>query len=377
MADVAGLKVGQGRRLYVSAAKQSAYGTAAALTNIIDHPLDSDPLEPKQEQVLDDNHATGNVTDQPTSHISDAFSLDQPYSVYATWEAIGIFLSKCLNGGDTVAGGAAPYNHTPVFSSLPNFLSMLTWEEHMGGATWVAATDRKHLDLAIDSFELAVPDTGNARINLGLLGSGRLATGDNITEGGLIAVSSLLPKSKFKIEIVANAANGVSDWDGSLEVSATAGQFPTAQVTPAVVNISDYVESFAFRVKNNSKLGEHVGYSIGAGRYAGQVFPGDRVVEVEFKAKHGSATGLAEMLHAMADSTATLQKEYAILIHGASDTAGHGGMWAFPVCAQSDKPSGLGGRGILRPTYKWRARACTLYQPIVSKLWNLDSVDYH
>lgn len=374
MGTIAGTKVGQGRRLYVSATRQTEQGTEATLTHIIDHMLDSEPLEIDQERMDDDLHASGNDSDHPRSHLVLGHSLNQPFSCLASLELIGIFLSAAMNAADTKTGGAAPYAHDLAYAALPNFLPMLTLEEHMGGATWVAATDRRHLDVSIDSFELAVPGAGQARINLGLLGTGRTEAGSDITEGGLRAFTGPMPAPKFRVSIEANSSNGASNWDGTSEVSATAGAFPT--LDSGATDISSYMSNLVIRVLNGSKQEPEFGSSVGSGLYNGQVMPaeGGRRVEVEFTAKYG--TPFSVLLHSLADSTNLLQKEWTIILNATSDTAGHGGMIALPVCALMAKPSGMTGRGPLSVTYKFRARKCALYQPIVAKICNFDSMAY-
>jgi hypothetical protein len=363
--SITGVKVGSGRRLYVGAAPETTFGSEATLTHCLTHPCDENPLEITQERMSNSGFASGNTSDHESGHIVIGSYLNKPLSLYATLEAIGIFLSKCMNGGDTKSGTTPTWVHDLAYAALPASLPGMTIEDHLSSNVGVAATDRKHLGVCIDSFEFTFSQEGRARIRVGTMGSGKLGTVGTITESGLVIPTELIEAPKCRVTMEACPSNGTTAWDGSLEVSATPGVFPT--IDSAATDISDYIEEFTFRVLMGGVGKFRTGSSIGAGVNWSRVFPRARKVEVEFKAIYGSP--LEALLHAAADSTAADQKEKTILLNIASDTANHGGAFAFPVCViQPESPSGLSGVSVLEPSFKFESRVCAAYPPIVAKI---------
>lgn len=370
---LAGLKVGSGRALYVSSAPESAFCTEQTLTHCIVHPLDSEVLEVTTEEIPDTEYSSRNTSDYESSSIKTVTFLQKPLNMYATLEAIGIFLAKCMNGADTKTGTTPTWTHDIANAALPAGLASMTIEDHLSGATGAAATDRKHLGVCVDSFELRIPQQGVARISVGLMGSGRLGTVGTITEAGLVIPSELIEAPKCRLTMEACGSNGTSAWDGTLEVGTTAGVFPTAD--GSAVDISEYCEEIVIRVLNGCKGSPVFGNSAAAGVNWGRAFPRARRVELEFKAIYG--TPFESLLHAAADRTAAAQQEKTFLLNIASDTANRGAMLAFPVCAlQAGNPSGLTGPGVQTPTYKFTSRVCALYQPIVAKIADGSSLAY-
>ena len=374
MTELAGLKVGQGRRVYVSAAPESTFGAAQTLTHCLIHPLGGDPLERTPERVPNSEYSSGIATDHATGHMVIGHGLNKPLPLYATLEALGIFLAKCMNGGDTVAGGAAPYTHSLAYASLPDLLLGMTIEDHLAGSVGVAATDRKHVGVCVDSVEFSVGRSGRARLNIGLVGSGKLDAVGTITEAGLVIPAELIEGPKCRVCLGPATSLGVTAWDGSLEVSATAGLFPT--VDAGVPDISKYVEEFTFRVQNGCAAGEReLGHSASTGVYVGRALPRNRVVEVEIRFLYG--TPFSTLLHAAGDATNTVQAQQTILLNIASDITGHGGAFAWPVCEiPPEALSGLTGKGPLAPTVKFTALASAANQPMVAKIADYSPQDY-
>ncbi len=371
--SIDGVKVGQGRGLYVSSAPESPFGTAQTLTHCLWHGLDSEPLEIFRERKSSKDYSSRVSSDHEMSHLQLGYGLQKPLSLYATLEAIGIFLAKVMNGGDTKTGTTPTWVHDLAYAALPATLPGMTIEDHMSGNVGVAATDRQHLGVCIDSFEFVVGQEGQARINLGLIGSGKLGSVGTITESGLVMPTELIEAPKCRVSMETCPSNGTTAWDGGLEVGTQAGVFPT--IDAAATDISDYIEEFTFRVLSGCKAERRFGSSASAGVYLGKQFPRDRRVEVELKAIYG--TPFEALLHAAADSTAADQKERTIILNIASDTANRGAMFAFPVCAiEPNSPSNLTGSGVLTPSYKFISRACAAYQPIVAKIADGSSLAY-
>lgn len=373
MGTVAGLKVGQGRRLYVSATKQSAAGSAATLTNIVLHPLESGLLEPIQEQMLSTQYSSGSTSDHIASHIPVGYRVAQQLTTFHSVEWFGISIAKALNGSDSASVNGSIVEHALTASTDPNYLVMMTMEEHLAGGTNVAATDRKLLDLSVDSFELNVPKTGHARINLGLLGSGRQGTLADITESGLVQFTGPTPAPKFRFTLEANAANDTTKWSGAHAMNATAGLFPAVDGT--ATDISSYIDNFSFRWLNNATDDKEVGSSTTTGLYAGQFLATNRRCEVEFSALYG--TGLSTLLHSMTNSTTAAQGEYTGILNCCSDTTGNGYVVVFPVMALESTPSGFTGGGPIKGTFKFVARRSTANQPIVVYTYDPSNVDYN
>jgi hypothetical protein len=379
MGTVAGTLVGQGGRLFVSAAAESPFGTAQTLTHCLIDTLSSEPLEPEREVLSDVDFSSGNGSDIESSEITLGYKFAANRELHATLESIGIFLAKCMAGGDTVGGSPAPYTHTMLFSALPGYLPGMTLEQHLGATVagvspWSTTTDRKFLGVCVDSFEFSCSRVGNARINVGLIGSGKVASGSSITEanltGGTPIPSALITMPKVRVTIEPITVPGTSVWDGTLEVGTSAGGFPAVDAGANVSNISAYLQDFKFKVYNGASDSEReAGSSDSAGTYLGQAKAKVRGVDVEFTVEHG--TPIDQLLHAQMVGT-----QFTILLNIAADTANRGLMIPFAVCSLRSKPGGYTGKGPLSGSYKFKSLSSASYQPIKAYLVNEDGQDY-
>jgi len=361
--------MGQSRRLYVSATKESTFGTAAALTHVLDHPSEFGRLEVTTEKIDNNRYASGAV-DFPTAHLPVSYRLTGDLSVWASLESLGIFFAKAM-GGDTKAG-AGPYTHTLDMTTLPFFLDGMTIQENCAGVAVDSTYDTIHKGVCVDSVELRIGSTGLAMVNVGLLGSGINADGSTQTESGLTKPSFLIAAPKVRIAYDAALSEGVSPWDGGHEVSATAGTFPT--IDSGASDLSAYIDSFSLKLSNGGTQARSAGSSTTTGIYAGQAFTENREVMVEFTAHLGTST--ANWLRALVESTAAAQREYAFILDIAGGTDGYGAQFVVPLATMDSNPDGGSGTGPQMYTFRFRGRKSTSWMPLEVYIANADNFDY-
>jgi hypothetical protein len=378
MATVAGLKTGQGRRLYVNALKETTFGTALspAVTHILEHAMKGSHLDVTKKVIRGGGWTSGINTDVGTKHITESYSMSGRLILPAAEITIPMFLAKAMNGNYTPVDLTGKYGHTLAWPQTPDFLCGMTVENHIATATPDASYDRQLLGCCVDNFKFHVGiEEEFATVEVGLLGSGKSAAAADPTEGGLTkpAYFITLPMCRFLMQSCPTA--GTTTWDGTSEVGTAVGTWGTADT--GATDISSYIESFDFEVANNGTLSRQAGVGSSTGLYAGQVMPGIRTVTVRMKVKQGTAfDAVFRSLSSDADHEA--QGEYMISMSIASKTANCGGMITFPLCALLESPSGGTGPDVMRYDYSFEARAGypTYAAPIAAYFVNPENVDY-
>lgn len=345
-----GLKPGSGRRLYAAAAT-ATWGSAGTITHVFEHECESPRLEITNNQLSDREYASGNTGMHEKKRLPIAKSMRADFSMWASLEAIGVFGYHASGCADTKSGGG-PYLHTGPFVNAPFYLGGMTLEEHLNGATADTDVDVQFVSCAVDKFELSWGDTGFAKINVGLIGSGETAAASTQTEASLTIPSYLIAASKIRVRLEAAASEGQSPWGGTQSVSATAGLFP--DLDTGETDISSYVESGSFLIDNRGKTDTQTGTSTTSGIYLGAPFVDDQDVRVNLKMKHG--TDIEALLRSNATRTTAAQKEYCVIIDVAGGTANYGCQITVPLAVVVENPGGGSGAGLQVYDYSFKAR---------------------
>lgn len=369
-----GLKPGSGRRLYAAAAT-ATWGSAGTITHVFEHECESPRLEITNNQLSDREYASGNTGMAEKKRLPVDKQLRADFSLWASLEAIGVFGYHGSGTSDTKSGASAPYLHTGPFVNAPFYLGGMTIEEHLYGATADTDVDVNFVSCAVDKFELSWGETGFAKINVGLIGSGETANATTQTEGSLTIPSYLIASSKIRVRLEPAVSEGQSPWAGTQSVSATAGAFPALDT--GEVDISQYVESGSFLIDNKSRTDAQTGTSTGAGVYLAAPFVDAQEVRVNLKMKHG--TDIEALLRSNATRTVAAQKEYCVILDIAGGTANYGCQITVPLAVITDNPGGGAGTGLQTYDYSFQARKVSGgTDREVAYLWlkNADNYDY-
>lgn len=364
------------RRLYLSQAKESSYGTAATLTHVFDLLENSDVPVLEVANATDGELASG--IEYPVKQYTLERSLNSPtFRMWASPASVGWSFAYAL-GDDAVTDTTGDYRHLISPIAIGSFIGSFTMQHHGGGATVDTNTDTKFSGCVVESVELTGGRTGFLQLALKLSSAvAAIATGSSQTESGLDKADAYIPINKCKWTIVAASAENTSEWSGTYTQPTSTGVMANSLST----DISQHVESFAIRHVNPIVADRAAGSSSGVGIYAAQPVITRRSTEIDLTLVLDDTTD--DFIKALQNSTHTDNAEYTLAMEFVTDVAVSGGnvlysgYILFPLVGfrETPKPSSTFGAQML--DVKFFAKHDTTYGPIRVYVNNAESAVYN
>lgn len=356
MPSVTAFRPGSARGLFVSKAKESAYGTAQTLAYQFLHALDWDPFDVEAMRIPDTDYSSGNPSDFERRHFVEGKRFQADLNVWASLEAMAIALAKAAGNDTTSLISGSVYKHLITPGDQPQYLPGWTLQENRYGASEDNDVDVKVCGNCCDSWEFKWTEKGIATLALGIKGSGRTAAVTDIDTAdpptGITRPTAFLTNDKIRTLINAAAGEGDSSWDGNHTYGATAGAFATAP-TGIATDISHLVTDGSIKWSNGVGDERVGGTSSDSGYYAGQPIGLARTLEVALTIRHDSGVAALEALvKSLSGSSFTNQNEFTIAFDFAGHTNNVYGQLILPVAVLLENPSGGSGKG--PQTYKYR-----------------------
>jgi hypothetical protein len=364
------------RRFYVGG-QEASFGAGGSLTHLGLSLLDGPPIKRTVNKLTDAKYTGGTVrTDQATGHIITDYALDATVPVMPSLEIFAWALGKIL-GNDTKAAVGGLWGHTITCPDVGDYLPSFPVEEHLAGPTAQADTDWKHLGVQLDALTLTWGEAGMAKLALKIAGSGSVEAAGTVTESGLVVPdNNFIFPQRIRPWFKAATTEHASAWDGTHEVSATAGDFPT--INTGATNLGPYCIGGELRLVaglGQPKQGQYVPSST-SGIHRSQQKANARVFELDLTLRIDDST--RPLIKALEASTSTDQNEYTVGFEIAGFTAGHGMQVVLCLCdPPNDTPNTGEGMATRKFTFIARKVKAGTDRPIVSAYAvNADNIDY-
>lgn len=370
-----GIQSDKNRRVYISQAAESTFGTAATLTHLFNCEAGTDIQGIVHDVRTDRDLANGKeyTTIQYPGRKRSPFTLVLPFSP----EAWGFCQGYGL-GDDTLAGSANDRTHAMVQPAMHSLVPSFTMQYNANGATYDSSTDWLMAGCYVKSWSLKIPRTGWPMLTMVCDGGGFLTAGGDITESSLVSPSILVPAPKFKVRAKSAGTEGQTEWGGTWTYASSAGVF--ANTISSDFDLTPYLDEITFSGDNNLQGEDAAGTSTAAGVVGTRPFYGVRTVKVDGTWLSGTDTKGFD--RAISNSTQADNYELTMLMEWVSDTSTgtssiRSGGTVLPLLAFVEKPKNSSTLEAARRTFSLEAknvRAGTDYGAIKSFLVNPGAV---
>lgn len=351
-----GLISDRGQRLYLARAAEGTFGTAGTLTHLF-NPLDGFQASGISPEMLSDRgHATGKefMTKQYPGRRRPTMQVPLPLSPAAWGFGWGFGLGK-----DTVSG-ATDYVHRFELLAANSLMLGLTAQYHANGATYDSDTDWKTMGNYVREVKWTISRQGWSRIDLDIAGAGYYEAGSTVTESSLQAPECLIPNPKCRVRLKAAGTEGTTEWGGTWTAQTNSGVF--ANTMSSDIDLTPYLDTITFTVRNNPEGEDAAGTSVGVGSVGGRPKVGvARDVIVDCTWWLGTDTKAIDRV--LANATQANNAEYSLLAEWVSDTVIGSNLYSggliVPLAGLTQKPTPSGGLGQATRTANFEAKNVT------------------